>query len=208
MDILEGDRVVLIQPIKNGIKNLKENTVCTCCKYISDDTILVQYDFTNDKPQFIGVPVAFVRLATQSEINKIINYKKLVAPIFHVGNHYIIENQNWKLSNIKLAVKQKDDEITLTNNKEYKIINRELLEKIGSYDPIEFTQEEATIDTKENQNEENSGVPENDIIKITINDCEFVIANDMLIVQKFKLNTIDDLIINLNKLKKLLKGCD
>lgn len=209
-EIKQGDRIVLIQELKQGKRTFPVGMVGTCRQYLDDtkSLMIVQYDCIDEQPQYVGVPPTFTRLATSTDLDTVDDYKRLIPKVYHNGNKYSIDNEVWTISGIKLAGNELKDVFTIKNNKGDMIlhIDRDRLDTVGAYIPVEILNEpEPTVSTEVvHQTNEDSSPIENDDIILTINGIEFKIVNDKLVIPAIDLAKVDSLILSLNKVKRLL----
>lgn len=214
------DRIVVTHEFNSLGQIVPVGTVGTCRQYINNDTIIIQYDYYNDSPKYVGIPVALVRLVTAEDLDKVQDYKNLIPKIYHNNNKFVINDEVWTITGIRLAQNEKQDTFTIAT-KDYTSTeySREVLDSIGSYVPIEIPTEVLEIQTNKpidiplkepDKTIENAENMEDDVIKITINDIQFMLTgNDIAIISVINLKNIDKVIIaleSLNKLKNIMKG--
>lgn len=208
-EIKQGDRIILTQELKHGQRTFPIGMIGTCRQYLDDtkSSMIVQYDFVNEQPQYVGIPTAFAKLATNQDLDAVSDYKKLIPKIYHIGNKYSINNEVWTIIGIVLANNELRDICTVKNNSGGAIlhIDRDRLDMTGSYIPVEILNEsEPVVKTEVIDHIGENSIPiENDIIKITINGIEFKIIDDKLVIPTIDLANVDSLILSLNKMKKL-----
>lgn len=220
-DIKMFDRVVLTEA-KQGPILIPAGTVATCREIFDNGTALFQYDWDNEKPLYFGCPLAQVRLVTMEDLDTVDDYKKLIPPIYHVGNDYLLKyrevgdpqtsTRTGTITGIQLAANEMDDIYTLKCRVnaglgyEASVVEdytKKQLDAIGSYAPFDMPEEVSTAEQKEpDKTIENS---EDDIIKILIDGIEFSVIDDNIIIPSVNLKDIDKVVKSLNKLNKILR---
>jgi hypothetical protein len=84
------DRVVLDYDFKYIDKVIPKGTVCTYRSIINSNVVLVQYDYVDDQPQYVGVPISILRLANEEDLQKVTEYNKLIPLVFQIGRKWFI----------------------------------------------------------------------------------------------------------------------
>ena len=213
------DRIVVTHEFNSLGQIVPVGTIGTCRQYMNNDTIIIQCNYYNDSPKYVGIPVALVRLATAEDLDKVQDYKNLIPKIYHNNNKFVINDEVWTITSIRLAQNEKQDTFIITAKDTSVEYSREVLDTIGSYVPIEIPTEVPEIQTNKpidiplkepDKTIENAENMEDDVIKITINDIQLILTgNDIAITSTINLKNIDKVIIaleSLNKLKNIMKG--
>ncbi len=208
------DRVVVTTEYKQGALVIPVGTVATCREYLTPETIIVQHNFKDEEPQYIGLPLDYVRPVTAEDLDTVDDYKRLVPKIYHVGNKYIVkrligEPLTGKIVGVRLAANEMDDVFTMNFHVSSLVgeasitedISRSEIDRIGSFIPFDLPEETSIAEAKEpDKTIENS----DDIIRIIIDGIEFSIIEGNLIIPSVDLKDIDKVVQSLNKLKRLL----
>ena len=221
MGIQIFDRIIII---KETPGSLPVGTVATCRQFINERYILAQYDFKENEPQYVGLSVDNIRLATPKDLDAVDDYRKLIPKIYHIGSQFLIR-QNYpdshagKIIGIRLAINEMEDLISInfpTKNVSHCRTSstfeftRKNLDDIGSYIPFDIPEEVSIAES----NELAENTPEDmecedyypdDIVKIVVNNMEFSLIDNNLIIPSVDLKDIDKVITSLNKLNKLLR---
>jgi hypothetical protein len=102
-----GDRLVLQSEIKTYDGIVSSNAVCTLFSHQSDDLVIVRYgtDSETKKPKIIGVPIAMLAAAKQTDLHAA-DYKQLLPEQF-------ISGQKFKVGNIRANGVEKGDLLTV-----------------------------------------------------------------------------------------------
>jgi hypothetical protein len=142
------DRVVLDYDFKYIDKVIPKGTVCTYRSIINSNVVLVQYDYVDDQPQYVGVPISILRLANEEDLQKVTEYNKLIPLVFQIGRKWFIvtgydENKNsidkvGEIIDIKLSTNEEVDEFGIKFTDSLVYYSKKYLTQFGSYMPVEL----------------------------------------------------------------------
>lgn len=124
MTFKKGDRVVLQSDFSSTYGGeIKAGTLGTVTMNLQDISVIrYGYDEFNNKQIMSGVPMEFLRLATEEELKNLnIDYKQLISPQYHLGKQ-LIAGLGFKVDDIKVG-----DVLTIVNYKLASNENRDLL---------------------------------------------------------------------------------
>ena len=146
--ITEFSRVVLLQDIKHGDKIIKTGTIGTVRAFLETDGVVLQYSF-DEMPQYVGVPIALVKLATIKDLMKVEDYRDLIPTIYHLGNMFSVQQglnkqgekefENAIVVGVQLATHESKDEFELQyRGGRTEVKNKAYMDNLCSYVPFEM----------------------------------------------------------------------
>lgn len=203
MDLKQYDRVKLIQNFTLQGRTIKTGTIGTVREFLSEITVLIQYDYIEETPLYIGVPIGILVPVTKDELRGT-DPSRILPKMYQKGNRFsvLVDSREYMgmIVGIQLETNELNDEFSLDLEgvKQAKL-TRYYLDTCGMYVPFGMAEAIEMVKAIENND---FGIQED--FSIDIKGFTFKGINGKLVLpESIEMTDIDKFVSALNKVKIL-----